>query len=82
MTTAEYGERYTLIGPLNHQSVSPDGTSFWGGFFYADLSRLLSKSRSLSQLSQNWLLPSSPCEIAASVYFTAAGLLKELHGSS
>jgi glycogen synthase len=23
VTTAEYGERYTLIGPLNHQSVSP-----------------------------------------------------------
>ena len=22
VTTAEYGERYTLIGPLNHQSVS------------------------------------------------------------
>lgn len=24
VTTAEYGERYTLIGPLNHQSVSLD----------------------------------------------------------
>lgn len=23
VTTAEYGERYTLIGPLNHQSVGP-----------------------------------------------------------
>jgi len=22
VTTAEYGDRYTLIGPLNHQSVS------------------------------------------------------------
>lgn len=23
VTTAEYGDRYTLIGPLNHQSVRP-----------------------------------------------------------
>lgn len=30
VTTAEYGERYTLIGPLNHQSVSPPcSLSLW-----------------------------------------------------
>lgn len=73
VTTAEYGERYTLIGPLNHQSVSSAPALFIPVEFLADLSRLLSKSRSSSQLSQNWPLLSSLCEIAASVYFTGAG---------
>lgn len=42
VTTAEYGDRYTLIGPLNHQSVRISAKQLTSGI---DVSRLRSRSK-------------------------------------
>lgn len=56
VTTAEYGERYTLIGPLNHQSVGWPWTNVPFKIPHqANNRRPLSRSRSSSPPSLNLL---------------------------
>lgn len=55
VTTAEYGERYTLIGPLNHQSVRNSCLPYRPRSFTDDYrlpSRLRSWSRPYQSLPQ------------------------------
>lgn len=73
VTTAEYGERYTLIGPLNHQSVSRLRSSVDAPRSVTDNRRLPSRSKNWNLLSQSWPPLFNLCVIAASVYCTVAG---------